>query len=99
MSELVITSKADLEKMLIGILSRMPGVNISSELEQDDDERLNQKQAAEFLGITQATLIRWKKQGKVPYQQLPGSSKVTYFKSQLRATLQRNAQLLQPIRK
>jgi hypothetical protein len=99
MSELVITSKADLEKMLIGILSRMPGVNVSSEYEEGDSERLNQKQAAAFLGITQATLIRWKKLGKVPCQQLPGSSKVTYYKSQLKAALQRNPNLLQPPRK
>lgn len=99
MSELVITSKADLEKMLMGILSQMSGVSIASTREPENDERLNQKQAAEFLGITQATLIRWKKKGKVPYQQLPGSSKVTYYKSQLRAALQRNVQLLQPSKK
>jgi predicted DNA-binding transcriptional regulator AlpA len=94
-NELVITSKADLEKMLIGILSRMPRVNFLNEAEQADSERLNQKQAAVFLGITEATLIRWKKQGKVPCQQLPGSSKVTYYKSQLKAALQRNADLPQ----
>lgn len=99
MSELVITSKADLEKMLVGILSQMSGVHITGAREPENDERLNQKQAAEFLGITQATLIRWKKKGKVPYQQLPGSSKVTYYKSQLRAALQRNVQLLQPNKK
>jgi hypothetical protein len=81
--------------MLIGILSRMPRVNFLNESEQADNERLNQKQAAVFLGITQATLIRWKKQGKVPCQQLPGSSKITYYKSQLKVALQRNPGLLQ----
>jgi excisionase family DNA binding protein len=96
MSELVITSKADLEKMLRSILGLVPPGQVSSIVNGsvvDDsrrDDRLNQKQAAEFLGITQATLIRWKKQGKVPYHQLPGSSKITFYKSQLRAALQRN---------
>lgn len=98
MSELVITSKEDLEKMLKGILSQIAFSNSFTE-EHSSQERLNQKQAAEYLGITQATLIRWKKLGKVPCQQLPGSSKVTYYKSQLKTALQRNAQLLQPTRK
>ncbi len=92
MSELIITSKDDLEKMLRSIVSevtRLPGTANSVK-----DERLNQKQAAEYLGITQSTLIRWKKNGLVPCEQLPGSSKVTYFKSQLKAVLQRNSNLL-----
>lgn len=92
MTELIITSKEDLEKMLRNILSQItkskPNIG-----ENDKEERLNQKQAAEYLGITEATLIRWKKQGKVPCEQLKGSSKVTYFKSQLKAAMQRNATL------
>jgi DNA-binding transcriptional regulator YiaG len=93
MAELVITSKEDLEKMLKGILSQIAWPNTTAK-ELRDDERLNQKQAAEYLGITQATLIRWKKLGRVPCEQLPGSTKVTYFKSQLKAAMQRNPQLL-----
>lgn len=92
MSELVITSKDELEKMLRSIVSevtKLPGT-----VDSDKEERLNQKQAAEYLGITQSTLIRWKKNGLVPCEQLPGSSKVTYFKSQLKAVLQRNSNLL-----
>lgn len=93
MAELVITSREDLEKMLKGIISQLTWQN-SSNIEPRNDERLNQKQAAKYLGITQATLIRWKKLGRVPCEQLPGSTKVTYFKSQLRAAMQRNPQLL-----
>lgn len=93
--ELVITSKEDLEKMLRSIFGQMPPDLIPPGVkEPNGDERLNQKQAAKFLGITQATLIRWKKLGKVPYQQLQGSSKVTYYKSQLRLALQRNPEIL-----
>lgn len=93
MAELVITSREDLEKMLKGIISELTWQN-SSNSEPRNDERLNQKQAAKYLGITQATLIRWKKLGRVPCEQLPGSTKVTYFKSQLKAAMQRNPQLL-----
>jgi len=104
MSELVIISKADLEKMLRSILGLMttrqtlPAPEGSID-DSQTDERLNQKQAAEFLGITQATLIRWKKKGLVPVEQLQGSTKVYYYKSQLKRTIQRNPKLLQAVRK
>lgn len=87
MNELVITTKDDLEKMLKNIFIQF---STSTPIDLDQTERLNQKQAAEYLGVTEATLIRWKKQGRVPCEQLPGSSKVTYFKSQLKAAMQRN---------
>lgn len=64
----------------------------------EDSEILNQKQAAEFLGISQTTIIKWKKEGKIPYQQIPGSSKVRFYKSQLRRTVQQNPHLLQAAR-
>ena len=98
MNELVITSKEDLEKMLRSIVGQLSWSQ-SSSVDPDQGDRLNQKQAAEYLGVTQATLIRWKKKGRVPCQQLPGSTKVTYYKSQLKAVLQRNPELLQPPRK
>ncbi|HRJ31364.1 MAG TPA: hypothetical protein PLV21_02300 [Cyclobacteriaceae bacterium] len=98
MTELVITSREDLEKILRNFVdeffnSRTVHGNVDSE------ERLNQKEAAEYLGITQGTLIRWKYKGLVPVEQLPGSNKVTYYKSQLKAVIQRNPKLLQPTRK
>lgn len=94
MSELVITSKEDLEKMLRSIFGQFEKSR-SRVLDHDKDDRLNQKQAAEYLGITQSTLIRWKKNGRVPCEQLTGSTKVTYFKSQLKLALQRNPDILQ----
>lgn len=98
MSELVITSKEELERMLRNLVSEVTGAKqVPSNIE--GEEKLNQKQAAEYLGITQSTLIRWKKNGLVPCEQLPGSTKVAYYKSQLRAILQRNPSLLQPARK
>ncbi len=87
MSELVITSKDDLEKMLKSIFTEMSKSAINA-TDTGKEERLNQKQAANFLGITQSTLIRWKNKGLVPCEQLPGSTKVTYFKSQLKLALQ-----------
>src|SRR4051812_45246297 len=98
MSELVITSKEELEKMLRSLVAEVfrstPAI-----LDHEGEEKLNQKQAALYLGITQSTLIRWKKNGLVPCEQLPGSTKVTYYKSQLKSIIQRNPGLLQAARK
>jgi hypothetical protein len=98
MSELIITTKDDLEKMLKSIFGQIERSK-PSDLNPEKGDRLNQKQAAEYLGITQSTLIRWKKDGRVPCEQLPGSTKVTYFKSQLKKTMQRNPDILQIARK
>ncbi|WP_421878298.1 helix-turn-helix domain-containing protein [Marinoscillum sp.] len=64
----------------------------------EEDETLNQKEAAEFLGVSQTTIIKWKKDGKVPYQQIEGSSRIRYYKSQLRKVVQKNPHLLQAAR-
>jgi len=74
-------------------------LNDSSSLnDSDHDEILNQKAAADFLGISQTTIIKWKKEGKIPYQQIPGSSKIRFYKSQLKKVVQQNQHLLQAAR-
>lgn len=47
------------------------------------DEKLSQQQACTFLGISQTTIIDWKKKGLVPFHQLPGTRTIYYFKSEL----------------
>lgn len=71
---------------------------LPSHLDVSDDEILNQKEAARFLGISQPTIIKWKKDGKIPYEQLPGSSKVRFYKSQLKDVVRQNPHLLQASR-
>ena len=36
----------------------------------DQDDRLSQKEAASFLGISVTSIISWKKQEKIPYFQI-----------------------------
>jgi hypothetical protein len=98
MSELIILTKKDLEKMFKDFLDEVRSAK-SLIVDQNENDKMNQRSAAKFLGITEATLIRWKKKGLVPYDQLPGSTKVTFYKSQLRAVVQRNPKLLQAPRK
>ena len=63
------------------------------------DDVMTQRQAAKYLGVSQTTIIKYKKQGKIPYEQLPGSSRVRFYKSQLRKVLAKNKHLLQASRK
>jgi hypothetical protein len=97
MSEIILTTKSELEEIIASSLRQLgiQGVVAGPK----DEEVMNQKQAAAFLGISQSTLISWKKRGLVSYQQLRGSSKVRYYKSQLLLVLQQNPELLQAARK
>ena len=97
MSEIILTTKSELEEIIASSLKRLTISNLVTV--QQNEEVMNQKQAALFLGVSQSTLISWKKKGLVSYQQLRGSSKVRYYKSQLMLVLQQNPELLQAARK
>lgn len=97
MSEIILTTKSELEEIITSSLKRLNVQNFVTG--QQNEEVMNQKQAALFLGVSQSTLISWKKKGLVSYQQLRGSSKVRYYKSQLILVLQQNPDLLQAARK
>ncbi|MCR9252079.1 MAG: hypothetical protein NXI20_16760 [bacterium] len=64
-----------------------------------DEKPMNQREAAEWLGVSEPTIIRYKKEGLVPFEQLPGSSKVKFYKSELKKAISHNRHLLQPSRK
>lgn len=98
MSELVITSKDELEKMMRNIFSQITKSS-SLLLETENEERMTQTQCASWLGLSVQTLWRWRRLGLVPFEKLPGSSKVYFYKSQIKAVLQQNPQLLQLPRK
>lgn len=95
MSEIILTTKSELEEIIASSLKRFSIQGAG----QQDEAVMNQKQAAAFLGISQSTLISWKRKNLVPYEQLPGSSKVRYYKSQLKLVCQQNPDLLQAARK
>jgi len=97
MSEIILTTRSELEEIITSSLKRLNVQNFVTG--QQNEEVMNQKQAALFLGVSQSTLISWKKKGLVSYQQLRGSSKVRYYKSQLILVLQQNPDLLQAARK
>jgi hypothetical protein len=88
MNGIVIIPLDQLEKILERLIQKNT-TQKESHSNSDASDELNQKLAAKFLDVSQSTLIRWKRMGKVPFEQLPGSSKVTYYKSQLRTARQK----------
>ena len=56
------------------------------------EDRLTQKEAAAFLGISITSLISWKKQGKVPYYQIGRS--IFFSKSELLKLARKNRESL-----
>lgn len=95
MNKIILITKSELEEIIATSLKRF-SIQGSG---QQDEAVMNQKQAAAFLGISQSTLISWKRKNLVPYEQLPGSSKVRYYRSQLKMVCQQNPDLLQAARK
>lgn len=75
--------KKDVEKIIdlvINRLRRTEGQETSSNPESD---KLTQKQAALFLGVSETTLIAWKKKNLIPYSQI--GRPIFYSKQELMA--------------
>ena len=99
MTEIVVITKVELEALIRKTITEVLQATPNTNFKDIEGDKFNQKQAAQYLGISQSTLIAWKKKGAVPYEQLPGSSKIFYYKSQLKAVIQQNPKLLQAARK
>lgn len=63
-----------------------------------ESDIMNQREAAAFLDVTETTIIKYKREGLIPYEQLPGSTRIRYYKSQLKKVLANNVHLLQASR-
>lgn len=61
------------------------------------EDRLTQKEAASFLGISVTSLIAWKKEGKVPYYQIGRS--IFFSKTELLKIARKNPDLIKSSRK
>lgn len=85
-----------IEKVIERVINRTSSAYNTKE---DNKERLSQVKAADFLGISQATLIEWKKQGKIPYEQIPGTRKISFYKEDLKNVLKQNSHLIKMPRK
>lgn len=89
-------SKTDLEHVVKRVVLEIRKTETMEESVNSEDDRLTQKQAAKFLGISVTSLISWKKKGKVPYYQIGRS--IFFSKSELLKLARQNPNLIKPTR-
>lgn len=88
-------SKSDLEHVVRKVITEIRKTNIVQDSPiNPEEDRLTQKEAATFLGVSVTSLISWKKQGKVPYYQIGRS--IFFSKAELLKISRKNRDLLNP---
>lgn len=91
-------NKEDLKRAVKMIIDEIRKTETISDTSiNPEEDRLTQKEAANFLGISITSLIAWKKQGKVPYYQIGRS--IFYSKSELLKIARKNPGLIKPSRR
>lgn len=90
--ELILTSltKDEFRNMIRSVFIEM------SEVIVDEDEKpISQADALKELNCSAPTLLHWRSLGLIPFEKpYPGSRKVRYYKSQLKAAMLQNAHIL-----
>ncbi len=77
---------------VVNRLRRTDVINYSNSTPQED--RLSQKEAAELLGITVQSLIKWKKKKLIPFYQIGRS--IFYSKREILEQARKNPSLVKP---
>jgi hypothetical protein len=58
-----------------------------------EKELWTQKEVAEYFRVVQGTIKNWREQGLLSYWQTPGSTKVLYYRDQIKAFRDQNTTL------
>ena len=90
-------SKEDLKRVVRMVVDEIKKNEIIETNLAPTDDRLTQKEAASFLGISVTSIIDWKKKGKIPYYQIGKS--IFFSKSELLKIARKNQDLVKPSRK
>lgn len=91
-------NKKDLERTVRLVVDEVRKTEIiESDSNLPREDRLTQKEAAQFLGISVTSIIAWKKKGHIPYYQIGRA--IFYSKSELLALARKNSGLVKPNRK
>ncbi len=95
--QLITHTKKDLEKVVEVVIDRLRKTELIQQTPiNPEEDRLSQKEAAKFLGISVTSLISWKKQGKVPYYQIGRS--IFFSKAELLKLARKNTGLIKSSR-
>jgi excisionase family DNA binding protein len=87
-----ILQKEDLLSAVRTVLSELKRSGINPDTSHPEiSDRLSQKEAAELIGISQPTILAWKKKKLIPYYQI--GHKVFYSRKELIEAAQKNSEL------
>jgi excisionase family DNA binding protein len=91
-------TKQDLERTVELVINRVRKTELINEsASSPEEDRLTQKEAAELLGITVQSLIKWKKKNLIPFYQIGRS--IFYSKKELLAQARKNPSIVKSSRK
>ncbi len=90
-------SKDDLKRVVKMIVDEIRKTETIDSNITPEEDRLTQKEAASFLGISVTSLIAWKKEGKVPYYQIGRS--IFFSKAEILKIARKNPDLVKSSRK
>ena len=94
---LITHNKKDLESVIDLVIDRLRKTEIIHQTSiSPEDDRLSQKEAADFLKISVTSIISWKKKGLIPYYSI--GNRVFYSKSELLKVARKNHNLIKPVR-
>lgn len=83
MQKMILINEAEL-RTLIGDELKNFAPFVSNK--QENEQPINQQEICRFLDITEPTLIRWRKKGKIPFLKI--GSRILYQKSAVLAALE-----------
>jgi excisionase family DNA binding protein len=87
-----ILQKEDLLSAVRTVLQELKKTNIDSSFNPNElTDKLTQKEAAELIGVSQPTLLSWKKKKLIPYYQI--GNKVFYSRKEIIDAAQKNSEL------
>lgn len=96
--QLITHNKRDVEIIIDMVIARLRKTEFIHQTSiNPEDDRLSQKEAANFLKISVTSIISWKKKGIIPYYSI--GNRIFYSKSELLIVARKNRHLVTPSRK
>jgi len=91
-------TKEDLQRAVKMVIDEMIKTRtITNTPINPEEDRLTQKQTCQFLGISEPTIVSWKKKGIIPYYQIEDT--IFYSKAELLELARKNPQLVKSSRR
>ena len=79
-----------LETAVKTVVSKLKFDKSTAPQQPESEELLSQKDTAKLFGISEITLIQWKKKGIIDFHKVESSNRVFYKKSDIMKVLQKN---------